>query len=106
MLEALADVQTPDEVLVRTLARETIQPARSCSGAIEAMRIVMLTGCLGTSKTPSMWFKTRCSRPFRHWRDFDGRSGFRTWLLRIVTNTAYDWGRRRKRRMSGWGRQR
>src|SRR5262249_43623882 len=30
--------------------------------------------------------------------DFDGRSGFRTWLLRIVTNTAYDWGRRRKRR--------
>jgi len=33
--------------------------------------------------------------------DFDGRSGFRTWLLRIVTNTAYDWGRRRKRRPRG-----
>jgi len=32
--------------------------------------------------------------------DFDGRSGFRTWLLRIVTNTALDWGRRRKRRPS------
>jgi RNA polymerase sigma-70 factor (ECF subfamily) len=30
--------------------------------------------------------------------EFDGRSGFRTWLLRIVTNAAYDWGRRRKRR--------
>ena len=30
--------------------------------------------------------------------DFDGRSGFRTWLLRIVTNTSLDWGRRRKRR--------
>src|SRR5262249_47887197 len=32
--------------------------------------------------------------------DFDGRSGFRTWLLRIVVNTALDWGRRRKRRPS------
>jgi len=32
--------------------------------------------------------------------DFDGRSGFRTWLLRIVTNTSLDWRRRRKRRPS------
>jgi RNA polymerase sigma-70 factor (ECF subfamily) len=30
--------------------------------------------------------------------EFDGRSGFRYWLLRIVSNTALDWGRRRKRR--------
>ena len=30
--------------------------------------------------------------------DFDGRSGFRYWFLRIVSNTALDWGRRRKRR--------
>ena len=33
-----------------------------------------------------------------HLGDFDGRSGFRTWLLRIVTNAAFDAGRRRKRR--------
>lgn len=33
-----------------------------------------------------------------HLRDFDGRSGFRTWLLRIVTNAAFDSGRKRKRR--------
>ena len=33
-----------------------------------------------------------------HLDDFDGRSGFRTWLLRIVTNAAFDAGRRRKRR--------
>ncbi len=32
--------------------------------------------------------------------DFDGRSGFRTWLVRIVTNTSLDWRRRRKRRPS------
>ena len=35
-----------------------------------------------------------------HLDDFDGRSGFRTWLLRIVTNTAFDSGRKRKRRPS------
>lgn len=33
-----------------------------------------------------------------HLGDFDGRSGFRTWLLRIVTNAALDSGRKRKRR--------
>ncbi|WP_435015363.1 RNA polymerase sigma factor [Tundrisphaera sp. TA3] len=33
-----------------------------------------------------------------HLKDFDGRSGFRTWLLRIVTNASIDSGRRRKRR--------
>jgi RNA polymerase sigma-70 factor, ECF subfamily len=29
---------------------------------------------------------------------FDGRSGFRTWLVRIVSNTAIDLGRKRRRR--------
>lgn len=33
-----------------------------------------------------------------HLEDFDGRSGFRTWLLRIVHNAALDSGRRRRRR--------
>jgi RNA polymerase sigma-70 factor (ECF subfamily) len=33
-----------------------------------------------------------------HLEDFDGRSGFRTWLLRIVTNAALDLGRKRRRR--------
>ena len=32
-----------------------------------------------------------------HLSDFDGRSGFRTWLLRVVTNSALDSGRKRKR---------
>jgi RNA polymerase sigma-70 factor (ECF subfamily) len=39
-----------------------------------------------------------------HLQDFDGRSNFKTWLLKIVTNAAYDAGRRRKRRaMLGLG---
>ena len=35
-----------------------------------------------------------------HLSEFDGRSGFRTWLLRVVTNAALDLGRRRRRRLS------
>lgn len=34
----------------------------------------------------------------RHLEEFDGRSEFRTWLLRIVTNAAIDLGRRQRRR--------
>jgi RNA polymerase sigma-70 factor (ECF subfamily) len=33
-----------------------------------------------------------------HLDAFDGRSGFRTWLLRIITNAALDAGRKRRRR--------
>lgn len=33
-----------------------------------------------------------------HLKDFDGRSGFKTWFLRIISNTAIDSGRKRKRR--------
>jgi len=36
-------------------------------------------------------------KAYEHLADFDGRSRFRTWLLRIVTNAALDSGRRRKR---------
>lgn len=31
--------------------------------------------------------------------EFDGRSGFRTWLVRIVSNAALDLGRKRSRRL-------
>ncbi|MDX2038298.1 MAG: sigma-70 family RNA polymerase sigma factor [Isosphaeraceae bacterium] len=37
-------------------------------------------------------------KALRHLGDFDGRSGFRTWLLKIVTNAALDLGRSRRRR--------
>jgi len=32
--------------------------------------------------------------------EFDGRCSLRTWILRIVTNTALDWGRRRRHLIS------
>ena len=37
-------------------------------------------------------------KAFRNLDAFDGRSSFRTWLLRIVTNASHDLGRRKGRR--------
>jgi RNA polymerase sigma-70 factor, ECF subfamily len=43
-------------------------------------------------------------KAFSGLEDFDGRSGFRTWLIRIVANAAIDLGRKRGRRaMLGMG---
>lgn len=39
-----------------------------------------------------------CIKAFVGLNDFDGRSGFRTWLVRIVSNAAIDLGRKRGRR--------
>lgn len=37
-------------------------------------------------------------KAFSRLADFDGRCGFRYWLMRIVSNSALDWGRSRKRK--------
>ncbi len=39
-------------------------------------------------------------KAFKNLKNFDGRSGFKTWLIRIVTNAALDSGRRRRRRLT------
>ena len=98
MLEApTTRVQTPDELLVRR-AREGHRPAceelflrhRSDSYRV-AFRL------LGHEQDALDVVQEAMLKAFSALGDFDGRSGFRTWLLKIVTNTALDWGRRRKR---------
>ncbi len=103
MLEALSVVQTPDETLVwqaragaRSAREELFQRHRSDSYRC-AYRL------LGHEQDALDVVQDAMLKAFSALADFDGRSGFRTWLLRIVTNTAYDWGRRRKRRPSGRG---
>jgi RNA polymerase sigma-70 factor, ECF subfamily len=103
MLEALGVVQTPDETLVgqaragdRSACEELFQRHRSDSYRC-AYRL------LGHEQDALDVVQEAMLKGFSALADFDGRSGFRTWLLRIVTNTAYDWGRRRKRRPGGRG---
>ena len=103
MLEALSVVQTPDETLVRqaragdrSACEELFQRHRSdCYRC--AYRL------LGHEQDALDVVQEAMLKAFSALVDFDGRSGFRTWLLRIVTNAAYDWGRKRKRRPGGRG---
>src|SRR6185312_2331490 len=101
MLEApTTGVETPDELLVRR--------AREGDGAAYAELFHRHRGDsyrlayrqLGNEQDALDVVQEAMIKAFAALGDFDGRSGFRTWLLRIVVNTALDWGRRRKRRPS------
>ena len=103
MLEVLTGVHTPDEALVRCAregddsAREELFRRYRSDSYHYAYRL------LGHEQDALDVVQESMLKAFSALGDFDGRSGFRTWLLRIVTNTAYDWGRRRKRRPRGRG---
>ena len=99
MPEALTtSVQTPDELLVRR-AREGDARAREelfHRHRSDSYRVAYRQ--LGNEQDALDVVQEAMLKAFSALGDFDGRSGFRTWLLKIVTNTAIDWGRRRKRR--------
>jgi RNA polymerase sigma-70 factor (ECF subfamily) len=98
MLEVFPSVQTPDEVLVRR-ARERDSNAREelfQRYREDAYRVAYRL--LGHEQDALDVVQEALVKAFLGLGDFDGRSGFRYWLLRIVGNTALDWGRRRKRR--------
>jgi RNA polymerase sigma-70 factor (ECF subfamily) len=98
MLEVLTDLQTPDETLVR-LAREGDSSAREeLFHRHQNTMYRVAHRFLGHEQDALDVVQEAMLKAFSALKDFDGRSGFRTWLLRIVTNAAYDWGRRRKRR--------
>jgi RNA polymerase sigma-70 factor, ECF subfamily len=103
MLKALTTVQTPEEALVPRAragdksAREELFERHRADSYRVAYRL------LGHEQDALDVVQESMLKAFSALGDFDGRSGFRTWLLRIVTNTALDWGRRRKRRPSGRG---
>jgi RNA polymerase sigma-70 factor (ECF subfamily) len=103
MVQTLSDVQTPDETLVRraragqSSAREELFNRYRGESYRYAYRL------LGHEQDALDVVQEAMLKAFSALADFDGRCGFRTWLLRIVTNTAYDWGRRRKRRPSSRG---
>jgi RNA polymerase sigma-70 factor, ECF subfamily len=101
MLDVLTGVQTPDDTLVRC-AREGDDSAREelfRRYRSDAYRYAYRQ--LGHEQDALDVVQESMLKAFSALGDFDGRSGFRTWLLRIVINTAYDLGRRRKRQPRG-----
>jgi len=98
MVDASPSVQTPDETLVGR-ARERDAGAREelfQRYREDAYRVAYRL--LGHEQDALDVVQEALIKAFLGLGDFDGRSGFRYWLLRIVGNTALDWGRRRKRR--------
>ncbi len=97
MLETLDDARTADLALVQS-ARSGDDTAR---GELyerhrgDSFRLAYRL--LGNEHDALDVVQDSMIKAFAGLDDFDGRCGFRTWLLRIVTNTALDWGRRRKR---------
>src|SRR3954447_207021 len=98
MPEAPAGVLTPDETLVhRTregdgFAREELFRRHWGVAYRVAYRL------LGHEQDALDAVQDAFLKAITHLDDFDGRSEFRTWLLRIVNNAALDAGRRRGRR--------
>jgi RNA polymerase sigma-70 factor (ECF subfamily) len=98
MLEAPPSVSTPDDVLV-CRAREREPAAREelfLRYRDEAYRVAYRF--LGHEQDTMDAVQDAFIKAFAGLDEFDGRCGFRFWLLRIVANSALDWGRRRKRR--------
>jgi RNA polymerase sigma-70 factor, ECF subfamily len=98
MLEAPPSVQTPDEILVKR-ARERDPAAREElfeRYRSDAFRVAYRL--LGHEQDALDVVQESLIKALTALEEFDGRSGFRFWFLRIVGNTALDWGRRRKRR--------
>lgn len=98
MLEAPPSVETPDEILVKR-ARERDAAAREElfeRYRSDAYRVAFRL--LGHEQDALDVVQESLIKALSGLVDFDGRSGFRFWFLRIVNNTALDWGRRRKRR--------
>ena len=98
MPEAQADVLTPDEILV---ARSRSGDASSREELFRrhfAMAHRVAYRLLGQQEDAQDAVQDAFVKALRHLNDFDGRSGFRTWLMKIVHNSALDIGRKRKRR--------
>jgi RNA polymerase sigma-70 factor (ECF subfamily) len=101
MLDTLTGVQTPDEALLRRTRAGDREAREALFGRHRNESYRYAYRLLGNEQDALDVVQEAMLKAFSAIAEFDGRSGFRTWLLRIVTNTAYDWGRRRKRRSHG-----
>lgn len=91
-------MEAPDEALVE-LARAGDLEAREelfRRGREVAYRVAFRL--LGNAEDAMDAVQDGFIKAFRNLDAFDGRSAFRTWLLRIVTNASHDLGRRKGRR--------
>jgi RNA polymerase sigma-70 factor, ECF subfamily len=98
MLEVATGVLTPDESLVNLARRGDRRACEELLFRYRNVAYVVAYRQLGHEQDAQDAVQDGFLKAVTHLQEFDGRSGFKTWLLRIVTNAAYDLGRRRGRR--------
>src|SRR3954454_22316549 len=94
-----AGVAAPDDETLVGLARQGSRPA--CEELFQRHRAVayrVAYRMLGNEQDALDAVQDGLLKAFSGLDDFDGRSGFRTWLVRVVSNAAIDLGRKRSRR--------
>src|SRR4051794_26190651 len=94
-----ASVAAPDDETLVRLARQGDRPA--CDELFRRHRGVayrVAYRLLGHDQDALDAVQDGLLKAFSGLADFDGRCGFRTWLVRVVTNAALDLGRKRGRR--------
>jgi RNA polymerase sigma-70 factor (ECF subfamily) len=91
-------VQTPDETLVHRTREGDRQAREELFHRHWGVAYRVAYRLLGHEQDALDAVQEALLKAVTHLDDFDGRSEFRTWLLRIVHNAALDAGRRRGRR--------
>ncbi len=94
-----AEVAAPDDEALVRLARQGNRPA--CEELFQRHRGTtygVAYRLLGNEEDAKDAVQDGFTKAFVGLAAFDGRSGFRTWLMRVVTNAALDLGRKRGRR--------
>jgi RNA polymerase sigma-70 factor (ECF subfamily) len=98
MLEAPPSVQTPDEILIKRARRRDPAAREELFERYRFDAYRVAYRLLGHEQDALDVVQESLVKALSGLEEFDGRSAFRYWFLRIVGNTALDWGRRRKRR--------
>jgi len=91
-------LETPDEALVELAGRGDASAREELFCRHQTVAFRVARRLLGNDEDALDAVQDGLIKAFRHLSEFDGRSTFRTWLLRIVTNASRDLGRRRARR--------
>jgi RNA polymerase sigma-70 factor (ECF subfamily) len=97
MGEAAGDMQTSDATLVTRIRQRDPSAREELFYRYRGVAYRVAYRLLGHEEDALDAVQDAMLKAFSALDRFDGRSEFRTWLLRIVTNAALDGGRKRKR---------
>lgn len=98
MPEAATGVLTPDEILVDLARRGDRSACEELFFRHRGVAYSVAYRLLGQEQDAQDAVQDGFLKAVTHLQAFDGRSTFRTWLVKIVHNAALDLGRKRKRR--------